>query len=329
MNQDQKPSDSSTDGAGKPGFLKTWWVAVRPFALPASTMPVIFGTILAVTVGQAQFNLLLFLAAFIGMAVLHSGANLLNDIYDYRKGIDRHVNPVSGAVVRGWVSERQGLLAAWFLLTVGSLLGLFIVVTVGRPILWIGLSGVAIGILYTWGSWELKYNALGDLAVFLNFGILGALGAWTVQSGSLSWVPVVWAIPMSLLVAAILHANNWRDIRSDKEGGIHTMAGLFGDRGSIFYYAFLLFCPFAFVIVLICLSWLVDIEPRMPLTFLITLVALPLALKLMKKGLKRHNPDQPLDFVALDGETAKLNLLFGLLCSAALGLDALIGFWIH
>jgi len=322
-NQPQIPeNDVSLEQA--PPFLRKWWVAMRTFALPASTMSVIFGTVLAVTIGKASFNITLFLASLFAMAILHTGANLLNDVYDYKKGIDKQVNPVSGGVVRGWVSQKEALAAGWIFLVIGAIIGIYIVSQVGLPILWIGLAGVAIGVLYTWGPAPLKFNAFGDLAVFLNFGVLGALGAWTVQVGTLSWVPVFWAIPMSLLVVGILHSNNWRDIQSDTQGGIKTLASLLGDRKSLSYYVILIFGPFAVILILILLSWLAGIGPKMPLTFLITFLAIPLALKLIRKGINRHNPKHPLDFLALDGATAQLNLLFGLLCTAALGLDALI-----
>ncbi len=327
MGSDLAPGGTGPLEEQRPNFAKTWWVAIRPFALPASTMPVVFGTVLSVTVGGASFKLGLFLAALFGVAMLHTGANLLNDVYDYKKGLDARVNPVSGAVVRGWVSPGEALVAAWLFLTLGSGLGLLVVFAVGMPILWVGLAGVAIGVLYTWGPFELKFNALGDLAVFADLGVLGALGAWTVQTGSLSWVPAVWAVPVALLVAAILHANNWRDIESDAEGGISTMANLFGDRGSELYYAFLLFAPYLFILVMIGLTWIVGLQPRMPLTFLVAFLSLPLAVGLFRKGLRRRSAENPLGFLALDGATAQLNLLFGLLYTGALGLDALIVWW--
>ncbi|NQU27005.1 MAG: prenyltransferase, partial [Candidatus Marinimicrobia bacterium] len=211
MNTNQNTAEIENNEEA-PSTLKKWLVAFRPFALPASTMPVIFGTVLAVTIGQASLNWQLFLLALIGMALLHTGSNLLNDVYDFKKGIDKQVNPVSGGVVRGWITAAQAKSMAALLLVIGALIGLFIVSQVGMDIFWIGLLGVIIGIFYTWGPAPLKFNALGDLAVFLNFGILGALGAWTVQTGTMSWTPAIWAVPMSLLVIAILHANNWRDI---------------------------------------------------------------------------------------------------------------------
>ena len=324
MNDQRGQEQKTTHLLQPPSWIRKWWVAMRPFALPASIMPVIFGTVLAVTIGRAPFNLPLFVASLFGMAILHTGANLLNDVYDYKKGIDKNVNPVSGGVVRGWITTREALVASWSFLALGSVIGLIIFTQVGFSILWIGLLGIAIGVLYTWGPMPLKFNAIGDLAVFLNFGILGALGAWTVQTGQPSWVPALWAVPMSLLVVGILHANNWRDIKNDSQGGIHTLASVFGDIKSESYFAFLLFGPFAVILFLIFLSFATDLDPKMPLTFLVTFLAMPMAIKLMKTSRQRHNPGYLKNFLALDGATAQFNLVFGILCISALGLYALI-----
>jgi len=320
----EKTKLNPSESEPPPPWIKKWMVATRPFALPASTMSVIFGTVLALTIGKAPLNLLHFIAAFFGMVFLHTGSNLLNDVFDFKKGIDRNVNPVSGAVVRGWITPAQALRAGLLFLLIGTIIGLFIVSRVGKPILWIGMTGVAVGCFYTWGPLPLKFNALGDLAVFLNFGVLGSLGAWTVQTGFLSWTPVLWAIPMSIFVVGILHANNWRDIQSDQTGGIKTMASVLGDAGSENYYIFLLLSPFAIILIYLFLSIANWLDPEMPMTFLITFIAIPKAFKLINKGKRRKNPAMPLDFIALDGETAQLNLIFGILCTVALGLDALL-----
>jgi len=308
-----------------PPFLTKWWTAARPFSLPASTMSVVFGTALAVTIGKAKFQPVLFLAAFLGMALLQIGSNLLNDVFDFEQGIDKQVNPASGAVVREWITPREALKGAVLFMAAGSLIGLYLVYRVGTPIFWIGLIGVIVGVIYTWGPLPLKFNALGDLAVFIDFGLLGSLGAWTVQTRALSWTPVIWAVPMSLLVVAILHANNWRDIKSDTKGGIRTVASVLGDKTSQSYYQFLILFPFAFLLLVITFSWADGLHPRMPFTFLITFLMLPKAFVLIGKGKRRRSPRNPHDFVALDGETAQFNLFFGILCTAALGLDALLG----
>jgi 1,4-dihydroxy-2-naphthoate octaprenyltransferase len=266
--------------------------------------------------------------AFFGMVILHSGANILSDIFDYRKGLDKIPSPVSGGIVRGYITTREAWIASVSTLVIGTAIGLYLAYVSGPWLLVIGFVGLFVGTFYTTDTpFSMKYHGLGDLAVFLNFGILGSLGAYYVQSASLSWIPVVWAIPMSMLVIAILHANNWRDIQSDKVGKIFTVAALLGDKSSLRYYGLLIYGPFALVLGLILVPFLlVPDMTAMPFTFLITIGALPLAIKLWKKALNRTHPSQPLDFIALDGATAQLNLLFGSLCTLALILHAVIRF---
>jgi len=304
---------------------RKWLVAARTFALPASIMPVVFGTTAAATQGGAAFHPGLFAAALLAMVLLHTGANMLSDVTDFRKGLDREATPASGSIVRGLLSDAQVRRGAILLLVAGSAIGLGLALRIGWPLFWIGVIGVAIGIGYTLGP-ALKYRALGDLAVFLDFGILGALGAWTVQTGQPSWRPALWAVPMSLLVIGILHANNWRDIATDRErAGIRTVASLLGDRGSLLYYGALVFGPFIIVTALAAVGIArPDAACGMPWPALLVWLALPLALRLWDKARKRKAPAHPTDFVALDGATAQLNLAFGLLCTAGFILDRLL-----
>ena len=307
-------------------FFKKWWISARPFSFPASTMPVIFGTVLAYVYGGYTFKPILFILAFIGMVILHSGANILSDIFDYEKGLDKEPTPVSGGILKGLITVREAWIGSVTMLVLGTTIGLYLSYISGPWLLAIGVVGLLIGTFYTSHTpINMKYHGLGDLAVFLNFGILGSLGAFYVQSGTLSWIPVLWAIPMSMLVIAILHANNWRDIQSDKAGKIFTIAALLGDKSSLRYYGILIYGPFIVVLGLIFVPFLLFPESTaMPFTFLITIAALPLAIKLWRKALNRRHPAQPLDFIALDGATAQLNLLFGSLCTLALILQAVI-----
>ncbi len=302
-------------------LFKKWLTAVRPWALPASTMPVIFGTSLAVVFGNAPFNIFRFLLALFARVILHSAANMMSDVFDYKRGLDKMVTPVSGAIVRGWITTKEAAVGSVFLFIVGSALGIVLVLLTGTILLIIGAIGVFIGVFYA----ALKYHALGDFAVFLNFGILGALGAWVVQTQSFSWLPIIWTVPMAMLVSAILHANNWRDAASDKERKIATIAGLLGDKASAAYYAFLIFGSVAIVISLIIFPrlFISQLKP-MPLTFLLCILALPHVFKLWGRAVRRHKPRQPLDFVILDGATAQHNLIFGLLCTAAVWLEFLL-----
>jgi 1,4-dihydroxy-2-naphthoate polyprenyltransferase len=317
--QRHPPQIDNRMGNGPPvPLVKKWIIAFRPWSLPASTMPVLFGTSLAVVVGGARLALGSFLLALAGMIILHSAANMLSDVFDFRRGLDREVTPVSGAIVRGWLTPRQVAAGSASLFMVGTVIGLILVLEAGRTLLLIGGLGLVIGVFYT----GLKYHAFGDLAVFLDFGLLGSLGAWVVQTHRFSWIPVVWTIPMAMLVVAILHANNWRDSLSDRERRVTTVASILGDKGSFYYYGFLIFGSMLLIAAMIFIPRLAF--PRvaaMPLTFLAVFLALPRALGLWGRARRRHAPHRPMDFVILDGATANYNLLFGLLCTSAAWLD--------
>jgi 1,4-dihydroxy-2-naphthoate octaprenyltransferase len=301
--------------------LRKWLIAARPWSWPASTMPVIFGTSMAVVFGGARLDPLRFLIALAAMMIMHSAANMLSDAFDFKRGLDKDVTPVSGAVVRGWLSPGAASRGAAAFFAVGIVLGLVLTLVTGPTLLIIGGVGVVIGVFYT----GLKFRALGDLAVFLDFGILGALGAWVVQTRTFSWIPVVWTVPISMLVVAILHANNWRDSISDTELRIRTVASLLGDKGAEAYYAFLIFGATAFVLAFILVPRLIGRGlPALPWTFAIVLAALPRALALWGRARRRRAPRQPLDFVILDGATAQYNLMFGLLSTAAVWLQAVL-----
>jgi 1,4-dihydroxy-2-naphthoate octaprenyltransferase len=302
-------------------LLKKWIIAARPWSLPASTMPVIFGTSLAVVIAGARLRPFRFLLALAGMVILHSAANMLSDVFDHKRGLDKDVTPVSGAIVRGWLSAQSVAVGAAVLFVLGTAIGLILVWLTGTVLLIVGGAGIVIGLCYS----GLKYHALGDLAVFLNFGLLGSLGAWVVQTRAFSWLPVIWTVPMAMLVIAILHANNWRDTISDRERKVKTMASLLGDKGSLFYYAFLLFGSMAIIFGLILIPrFLFPLLTPMPLTFFVVWLALPRALQLWHRAVRRREPRRPMDFIILDGATANYNLLFGLLCTAAVWLQYLL-----
>ncbi len=298
-------------------------MAARPWALPASTMPVVFGTLAAAATGAAPLHAGRFAAALAAMVALHSGANMLNDVYDHRRGLDTRVEPGCGAIVRGWLTARAVFWGALAWMVFGCGLGLGLTVVAGPALLWIGVAGVALGVAYSAPPLALKCRALGEPAVFLIFGVLGCLGAWVVQTGRVAWTPVAWSVPLALLVAAILHANNWRDLAGDRAGNITTCAGLLGDRGAHRYYLALIFGPFLVVAGLVALGWTrpgnsLGMPPLMMLSWL----ALPLAWRCRTRAAQRAAPRQPMDFLTLDAATAQLSLGFGILGSAALALEA-------
>jgi 1,4-dihydroxy-2-naphthoate octaprenyltransferase len=301
---------------------KKWFVAARPWALPASIVPVLFGSSLAATVGWVKLNFWLLLLTLVGMATLHTAANMLSDVMDWRRGLDREATPVSGAIVRGLLTDKQVLRGSLVLFALGVAIGLWLVYLRGLLILYLGLVGLVLGAAYPW----LKAVALGDLVVFLNFGLLGSLGAWVVQAGQFSWLPVMWAVPQGLLVVAILHANNWRDVNSDREKKVITMAGLLGDRLSLVYYGKLIFGSLLLMVGFVMVPRLFRLDfPALPWSLLVVLIAFPEALELWRIALRRHEPEQKINFLTLDGATARYNLLFGLLSVAGLWLSRWLG----
>ena len=303
------------------GRLKTWLIAARPWALPASAVPVLFGGSLAATVGWVRLNIGLLLLSLLAMALLHTAANMLSDVIDWKRGLDREVTPVSGAVVRGLLSPQQVRKGAAVLFVLGSALGLILVWLRGILILYIGIAGIILGLAYPW----LKALALGDLVVFVNFGLLGSLGAWVVQTGQFSWLPVMWAVPQGMLVVAILHANNWRDSITDREKKVITFASLLGDRGSLVYFGKLIFGSQVLMAGFVLVPRLFNLDfPSLPLTMLIVVLALPEALKLWRKARSRRQPAHPFDFITLDGGCARYALTFGLLSVAGLWLGQVL-----
>ncbi len=310
-------SQPTPEGALIP-WWKKWLIAARPWALPASTIPVALGTLLPLAVGRSEFHPGRFVLALLAMVVLHFAANMLSDVFDYRRGLDTEVTPVSGAIIRQWLTPEQVRRVALVLFLLGSLIGVWLASMSHWGLLLVGLLGVAIGLNYHF----LKAHALGDLAVFLNFGVLGSLGAWVVQTGKFSVWPALWAVPQALLVVAILHANNWRDSFSDREKKVVTVASLLGDHNSLVYYTFLLLAPFVLFLIYILVPrfWLTGM-PALPWSLLIILAALPVALSLLRRARRRHEPRHPLEFIVLDGATSEFNWVFGLLSLGGLGID--------
>ena len=297
----------------KPSIGAVWFNAIRPWSYPASISPVVLGTALVSFSGHAIRWPLFFLTLF-GIMCFQSAANLFNDCFDHRRGLDVSANPSSGSVVRGWISEKQAFIAAMGFFSAGVACGLILTAVVGWVIFILGLAGALLVAGYTGPRFCIKYAGLGDAAVFLGFGLLPTLGAWWVQTQRFAWDPLVWSIPVVSLTVAILHANNWRDIPTDPLRQCRTMARALGFSGSQLYYRILLLLPFAAVAVFVAehLGGLGMVAA--PATLLLAFAVFPLALSLAKLKVSASNAD---GLVGLDGKTAQVQLAFGLLISLA------------
>jgi 1,4-dihydroxy-2-naphthoate octaprenyltransferase len=299
--------------------LGVWWVAVRPFAYSASVIPVVLGAVLAWHNGH-PFLWGRFALTLAGMLCFHTAANLLNDCFDYRRGLDVQVNPGSGAVVRGLLTSGQVKRAAWLCLGLGSLIGLTLVWLAGWMVLWLGLAGMVLVLGYTRSGLCFKYVGLGDAAIFTAFGLLPVLGTYWVQAEAFAWQPVLWAIPLVAYTIGILHANNWRDIESDAAKDCRTPAVRLGYRASRAYYRLLVLGPFALVIAYIIGKRFIALPIDAPLSALAVLLALPMALKLAMPDWRKL----PEAFAVLDARNAQLQMVFGTLLILAFIADALL-----
>lgn len=306
-------------------FIKKFIIVTRAFSFTVSGSSVILGSISALVFTETEFNPIYFVLAWIGMVVLHAGANILNDIYDYKKGIDREVYQVSGGVVRGIVSIKEAYIWSITMFAIGISIGIFLALNTNILLLAVGFVGVLIGIFYS-SLFDFRDRALGDLSVFVTFGILGSLGGWVVQTGEFSWLPILWGVPSSLLVIAILHSNNWRDIERDTNVGCKSVASIFGDSFSEKYYFFLIFMPFVLTFAYIFVPNFISVNiPALPLTSLLVLLALPMGLKLRRKALFRNDPEKQIEFIDLDGVTSGFHFVFVMLSVAGLLLMNFLG----
>lgn len=267
-------------------------------------MPFLLGTVAARSLHLPHFLLALF-----ALICLHAAGNIVSDIFDFRKGLDAQVTSSSGALARGLLSIRQTSALGGVLASIGIVIGLYLTLTISLNILWIGLAGVLVGFSYSW----LKYRALGELAVFISFATLAALGGWTVQAAHFSVIPILWSMPLGLLILAILHANNWHDIDGDRKSGIQTLALLIGRKNSARYYGLLLL-----------LSLVITYAFGQPPTALLALAALPKMVPLWQTVRAYLLTGNEALLINLDGRTAQLHLLFGLLYILGIGLGPLL-----
>ena len=292
----------------RPGPIRTWVLAARVPTLPAAVVPVLVGTATAWSAGF--FRPGPFVAALAASLLIQIGTNLANDYFDFRKGADtsERLGPVrvtqSGLVPPATVRNA-------FILTFGlaDLIGVYLIAVGGPPILVIGLFSIAAGVLYTGGPWPLAYHGLGDVTVFVFFGLVAVVGTAYLHAGSAWPAVLVHAVPVAALVTAILVVNNLRDIATDCVAGKRTLAVRLGQQGTRLEYVLLVAAAYGVPL----FAWLVTGSPRW---FWLPWLTLPLAAKLVR--IVSTQEGRPLN-AALAG-TGRLHLFFGILWALAIAL---------
>src|SRR3954468_10283339 len=214
-------------------------MAARPRTLPAAVAPVLVGTALAVTEGT--FHGLRFAAALLGAIFIQVGTNLSNDYSDARRGADTEdrLGPVR-VTAGGLVPPRQVLHATYVSFGLAVLCGIYLIAVAGWVILAIGAASILAGVLYTGGPRPYGYEGLGDVFVFLFFGLVAVTGSYYVQTEDLRGTAFLLAVPVGLIASAILVVNNVRDLETDRRAGKRTLAVRLGrDRTRLLYVAML------------------------------------------------------------------------------------------
>lgn len=289
------------------GAVRIWLMAARLRTLPAAIAPVLVGTSLAL--GDDTFHPLAFVAALLGAILIQVGTNLSNDYSDARRGADTEdrLGPVR-VTAGGLVPPGQVLIATYVTFGLAVACGAYLVAVAGPELIAVGAASILAGVLYTGGPRPYGYEGLGELFVFLFFGIVAVAGSYFVQVQSLPWEAFVCAIPVGLLASAILVVNNVRDIDTDRRAGKRTLAVRLGRERTRFLYAGMVVAAF----VTAPLPWPLG---AMNAWLLLPWLALPLALGVTR--VVRSRIDGP----ALNGALAKtgaLQLLFCLLYSAGI-----------
>lgn len=294
--------------------LSIWILAARPKTLWASVAPVIVGTAVAFRDGLTHWPSAI--AALFAAVLIQIGTNFANDLFDHQRGADTpdRLGPLR-VTQAGLATPGQVRTAMIVVLGLALLIGIYLVVRGGWPIVVIGLVSIAAAILYTGGPYPFGYYGWGDLFVFIFFGPVAVVGTYYVQAHGVT--PTVWwaSVPMGTLATAILVVNNMRDIATDQRAGKRTMAVRLGRFGSIGEYTLMLFVaalvPVIMVVMRLSGLWLLCAS-------VIIAVFIPLLLKALRTQTGPMKTGTILN--DLLAKTARVKLVYALAFSVGINL---------
>jgi 1,4-dihydroxy-2-naphthoate octaprenyltransferase len=285
----------------QPSSMKAWLMAARPKTLAAALVPVLVGT--AVAVAEGSFAAPAALAALVGASLIQIGTNFANDYFDHQKGADNDDRLGPTRVVQaGLISPEAVRTATGVTFGLAALVGGYLIWIGGWPIVVIGVASILSGLAYTGGPYPLGYNGLGDVFVFIFFGLVAVTGTYYVQALEWSTSALIASIPVGLLSTAILVVNNYRDIDTDRVAGKRTLAVRLGRMATRWQYVLLVLGAYAVPVA----QWVIVGERSW---ILLPLASLPLAAFCVRDLWQKSGP-------ALNpvlAKTAQLLALFGVL----------------
>ncbi len=306
-----EPAASTTPA--RPSRSKAWLVAIRPATLPAAVGPVLVG--LAVAISLGFFEVMPAVAALAVALLLQVASNVGNDLSDFRSGVDteERLGPTRAAAA-GLLSERELLSGLAVVVGLAGLVGLYLVWIGGPVILVLGVAAVISAVTYSGGPWPYGYHGLGEVFVFVFFGLVAVAGTTYLQT--LTWEPLAFvaAIPVGALITAILVVNNLRDISTDEKTGKRTLAVILGERGAMAEYDLLIGLAYVVPVALVIAG---DVTPAA----LLPLASLPLTLALFRVV---HAGGDPRRLNPVLRETARLSLIYCVLFAIGLAVPGIV-----
>lgn len=290
--------------------IKEWLLATRPWSFPASAMPVLVTMVFLWSKGF-EVNWWLGVMALVNIILVHAAGNVWSDYHDYKKGVDADDTYGVRILTDKQFTPKEVLTLSLTLQVLAILMGLLMVWLTGITLLWFGIAGIALSLLYP----PLKYAALGDFVIMACYSVLPMLGTTFICSGEI--IPqVLWlAVPVGSITVAILHVNNTRDIETDRRAGIRTLPILSSRAESIKIYVFEIIMPYFWLLIMVLLGY---VSPWA----MLTIISLPIALKNCKQMLSCKT--EGIKAIArLDEATAQLQLAFSLTLALGLTIEAL------
>ncbi|HUH97608.1 MAG TPA: LLM class flavin-dependent oxidoreductase [Anaerolineales bacterium] len=281
-----------------------WTEITRPFSYTISLMPVLAASALAYSRGLLNTQLMMVTLA--ASLLLQIGANIINEIYDVRYGVDSITSPrASQALLKGRLRENGAFALAFGSFLLAVLFGVYLIAARGAMILLLGAVGLGLAYGYTAPPLQYKYKALGLPFMFLAFGPLMAGGAYYAITGSFSTLAILMSVPLGLLVAAIGHGNEWRDIADDARYGFGTYSGLVGRKWAHLTYIGLVTAAYLFIGLAVLFNML-------PPAVLLALLSMPFFVRSIRSAEMGLN-GVPRAIARIDLETAQLHAAFGIL----------------
>jgi 1,4-dihydroxy-2-naphthoate polyprenyltransferase len=283
------------------GF-RTWWNLLRPHTLTAAFIPVAIGSILAHI--DNSFHTLLFIAMLVASLLIQAAANMINEYYDYKRGLDHEGSVgIGGAIVRDGIKPSTVLQLAFTFFGISVLLGIYICMHSSWWIAVIGIICMTAAYLYTGGPYPIAYTPFGELVAGFFMGVVIIGITYYIQAGSIPSKIMLLSLPTSITIGAILTANNIRDLDNDKENGRKTLVILLGKKNSIIFIGSMFVAAYALIVAFVIVKLMTPFV-------LISLASIPLAIKATKGFIGKT---EPIEMMPAMAATAKTNTIMGFL----------------